>query len=711
MNFERAISLVIILLFSGSAVRGQQVFDRKVTSTGNIGISITNVGTIGKPDVGSNPGGDPSMEYPLNSGQEHLFEAGLWIGAYTSGAQLRVSTAAVTNSSGYSTGKAGFEFTNDGTPVEERSSLLDSPLFSPLAVSHQDLIAYFSDKRVSIETEKGSVPIRNHDHPLFADARLESYNWNFSFTESFSILHYTITNNSDQEWDSVYVGMYADLVDRNVNSSIETGSNFYNKNGIGYLDSLYTTYVFDAGSTDNPSLNTYGAISIIGAEYNDNFYHPSNKKYLESKGLKAPYVGPSYWLFSSGAGDFRAPADDQDRYNRMSQKFPVDAYREKLRTDGTTSSGNYISFISIGPFSKIAPGQSFDVYFAFTGALKPDEYQGLGTIGGKTKKEIDNDRTRVNLLKNLSWVYRTFYGEDKNGNGVLDPGEDINKNGKLDRYLIPEPPRSPKIHVEVGAGKVSIYWDKRSESSIDPVSGEKDFEGYRVYRSNLGDDINGKITARAQVIAEYDSVGNSVGYNTGFNDIALAKPVTFDGDTTKYWYKYDVDDLLSGWQYQFSVTAFDGGNSTYKVQSLESSPNANAVRVFPGTTAASGTGNSESAKVGVYPNPYRVNAAWDGNNSLTRKIVFYNLPDKAEIRVYTLAGEIVADLKHDAATYKGDIRWFNDFSSDNRVMSGGEHAWDLLSESRQNLSTGLYLYTVKDLETGKVQRGKLAIIK
>jgi hypothetical protein len=711
MNFERAISLVIILLFSCSAVRGQQVFDRKVTSTGNIGISITNVGTIGKPDVGSNPGGDPSMEYPLNSGQEHLFEAGLWIGAYTSGSQLRVSTAAVTNSSGYSTGKAGFEFTNDGTPVEERSSLLDSPLFSPLAVSHQDLIAYFSDKRVSIETEKGSVPIRNHDNPLFADVRLESYNWNFSFTESFSILHYTITNNSDQEWDSVYVGMYADLVDRNVNSSIETGSNFYNKNGVGYLDSLYTTYVFDAGSTDNPSLNTYGAISIIGAKYDNNFYHLSNKKYLESKGLKAPSVGPSYWLFSSGAGDFRAPADDQDRYNRMSHPFPIDAYREKLRTDGTTSSGNYISFMSIGPFSKIAPGQSFDVYFAFTGALKPDEYQGLGTIGGKTKKEIDNDRTRVNLLKNLSWVYRTFYGEDKNGNGVLDPGEDINKNGKLDRYLIPEPPRSPKIHVEVGAGNASIYWDKRSESSIDPVSGEKDFEGYRVYRSNLGDDINGKITSRAQVIAEYDSVGNSIGYNTGFNDIALAKPVTFEGDTTKYWYKYDVDDLLSGWQYQFSVTAFDGGNSTYKVQSLESSPNVNAVRVIPGTTAASGTGNSESAKVGVYPNPYRVNAAWDGNNTLTRKIIFYNLPAKAEIRVYTLAGEIVADLKHDSATYKGDIRWFNDFSSDNRVMSGGEHAWDLLSESRQNLSTGLYLYTVKDLETGKVQRGKLAIIK
>ncbi len=708
MSGKRVFATIVIIVIYSSTAFGQQVFDRKYTNTGNLGLSVTNVGTLGKPDVANNPGGDPSMEYPLNSGQEHLFEAGIWIGAYSGGSQLLVSTAAVTNSSGYATGKPGYEFTNDGTLVQERSSLQNSPLYSPLAISHQDYIANFSDKRVSIETDKGSIPIRNHDQPLFVDVKLESYNWNFSFTESFSILHYTFTNRSDKDWDSVYVGMYGDLVNRNVNSTVETGSDFYNKNGIGYLDSLYTTYVFDAGSSDNPSLNTYGGISIIGADYENNFFHPSNAEYLKAHGLRPPKVGPSYWLFSSGAGDFRAPQDDQDRYNRMSQPFPIDAYREKLRTDGASSSGNYISLISIGPFPKVAPGESFDVYFAFTGALKPDEYQGLGMINGKTKKETDNTATRVNLVNNLGWAYRTFYGEDKNGNGVLDPGEDINNNGVLDRYLIPEPPNSPKLHVEMSSGKVSLYWDKTAENSVDPVSGEKDFEGYRIYKSNLGDDIKGQITTKAQVIAEFDSVGNDVGYNTGFEEVALAQPVTFQGDTTKYWYRYDVQNLLSGWQYQFAVTAFDHGSTKYKVESLESSRNADAVRVFPGTTTNT---NFKENKVGVYPNPYRVNAAWDGNNALTRKVIFYNLPAHAEIRVYTLAGEIVADLKHDSQTYKGDIRWFNDFSADNRVMSGGEHAWDLLTESRQNLTTGLYLYTVKDLDTGRIQRGKLAIIK
>ncbi len=708
-GFWAAVMGVVIL---AGPVLGQQVFDRKTTSVGNIGLSITNVGTIGKPDVRNNPGGEPSMEYPLNSGQEHLFEAGLWIGAYSGGSQLLVSTAAVTNSAGYATGKAGFEFTNDGTPIEERSSLTDSPLFSPLAVSHQDLIAYFSDKRVSVQTQTGSIPISNHDHPLYADVELDSYNWNFSFTEPFSILRYRITNHSEAEWDSVYVGMYADLVDRNVNSAVETGSAFFNKNGVGYLDSLRTIYVFDAGSTDDPSLNTYGGISLIGSEYQNQYYYPTNSDFLKSKGMRAPRIGPSYWLFSSGSGDFRAPIDDQDRYSRMASVFPIDSYREKLRTDGTTANGNYISMISIGPFSRIAPGESFDVYFAFVGALKPPKYQGFNIINGQTSKEIDNEETRTNLVANINWAFRTFYGEDKNHNGQLDPGEDINNNGKLDRYLIPEPPRSPKIHVVAGNGEATIYWDRRAEASIDPVSGKKDFEGYRIYRSNLGDDIKGTISTNAQLVAQYDSAGNDIGFNNGFSDVRLNNPVVFQGDTTHYWYKYEMKDLLSGWQYQFSVTAFDngGGDSTVSVGSLESSRNANAVRVFPGTAVNTQFGSSDH-KVGVYPNPYRVNAAWDGGNELTRKIIFYNLPAHAQIRVYTLAGEIVAELNHDASTYNGDIRWFNDFSADNRVVSGGEHAWDLLSESRQNLSTGLYLYTVKDLDTGKVQRGKLAVIK
>ena len=44
-------------------------------------------------------------------------------------------------------------------------------------------------------------------------------------------------------------------------------------------------------------------------------------------------------------------------------------------------------------------------------------------------------------------------------------------------------------------------------------------------------------------------------------------------------------------------------------------------------------------------------------------------------------------------------------------MSGGEHAWDLLSDHQQAIATGLYLYTVEDKSTGNIKIGKFLIIK
>ena len=60
---------------------GAQPFERVATDVGNTGLALTNAGTLGRPGVNNDPSGLPSFEYPLNSGIEHLFEAGLWVGA------------------------------------------------------------------------------------------------------------------------------------------------------------------------------------------------------------------------------------------------------------------------------------------------------------------------------------------------------------------------------------------------------------------------------------------------------------------------------------------------------------------------------------------------------------------------------------------------------------------------------------------------------
>lgn len=689
-------------------------FERLETDAGIFGLSISNYGIIGKPDVRNNPEGGSSMRYPVSTGTEHLFEAGIWIGANYNNAGIRVSTASVTTSGGYSRGAAGFEFTAD-LPLLQRSSNPNDEFYSPFSVGEQDIIAEFSDNRRDIN----GTPINGHDTPLYADVHLESYNWGFSFTENFSILRYDITNNSglyaaEAAWDSVFVGMYADLVVRNVNSATETGGDFFNKNGIGFLDSTqtsdgqdyYTAYVFDAGSSDNPSVNTYAGLSIIGAEYRGEFFHPSNAEYLESKGYRAPFVDPAYWLFSSGTGLYVRPTTDQLRYEKMATKFPFDEVRdgrterEYLRTDGQTSGGNYISMLSIGPFPRVEPGETISVYYVFSASMKPDEFQGLAD------KRTDTQESRALLEQTIRSANKVFQGEDANNNGVLDAGEDTDGDGELTRYLFPTPPDSPKMKAVLESGKVTLYWDKTAEESVDRVSGEQDFEGYRVYRSELGSDLNPQV----RMIREFDLSGNEVGFNTGFNEIELDEPVEIDGDT--YYYAYEINDLLSGWQYQLSVTSFDRGSETFGIDILETSPNVNAVRVFPGTPANENFGSdAKEYQVGVYPNPYRVNAAWDGNVANERKLYFYNLPERAEVRIYTVAGEIVAEFEHDASTYNGDIAWYNSYSDDPRILPGGEHAWDIESDANQILTTGLYLYSVKDLASSKVQTGKIVIIK
>lgn len=698
---------VAFTLFATPA-NAQAPFERIETDAGILGLSITNFGTIGKPDVRNNTEGGSSMRYPIDTGTEHLFEAGIWIGAQYNNAALRVSTASVTTSGGYARGAAGFEFTADA-PINRRSTNPNDEFFSPFSIGEQDIIAEFSDKRRDIN----GTPINSHDTPLYADVRMESYNWGFPFTENFSIIRYDITNNSglyssEATWDSVFIGMYADLVVRNVNTATETGGDFFNKNGLGFIDSLYTAYAFDAGSPDNPSVNTYGAVSIIGTEYRGEFFHPANSERLEELGYNTPFVDPSYWLFSTGTGLYVRPSTDQLRYERMSTKFPMDSViagetvREQLRNDGQTSNGNYITMLSIGPIPRVEPGETFSVYYAFSAALKPDEFQ------GPTGKKIDTEESRVELSRTIDSINRVFQGEDRNNNGILDIGEDTDENGVLTRYLFPTPPDNPNIRVELDAGKVTIFWDDKAESSIDRVSGEQDFEGYRVYRSELGDDLN----PRARLIREFDAPGNDVAFNTGFDEIRLDQPMTFVGDTNTYYYSYEISDLLSGWQYQLSVTAFDRGSDIFEIEGLETSPNINAVRVFPGTPVNENfTSSAEEFQVGVYPNPYRVNAAWDGTLESERKIYFYNLPARAEVRVYTIAGDIVGEFTHDSNTYSGDIGWFSNFSDDPRVLPGGEHAWDLQSNANQILTSGLYLYSVKDLTSGEVQTGKIVIIK
>ncbi len=675
------------------------------TTVGNIGITVTNYGVIGDGFVEQAPIDQPSTEFPKGSGIEHIFDGGLWVGAETPRG-IRVTTGAFNSSRIGSAGSNNFEFTNTDRLTDlvlERSSFADNRFYSPEAISHQDFVVEFSDTNIFVPGSP--IPIPNHS-PLGIAVHLETYAWNFPFADAFVIFNYSITNvgynqNSDT-LKNVYVGLWADMVVRNTNLlPPRVGGPFYADVGVGFVDHPDTgqlVYAYEPDDGGNyTSTNSYVSLNFLGAEA-----QPGDLNYQ-------PEITYNWWLFSGGNADWeQAPIDEASRYQRMQEAISPTDFID-LRN---SLPGNHMSLISTGPFERIDPGQTVNVVFAIVCAPK----------AGNRPSRLDDGLSRQKLYENVSWAQRAYYGEDSNRNGVLDflgtdSTEDVIPNGVLDRYILPTPPAAPRFKAIPGDRKVTLMWDQTAEESIDLISKQKDFEGYRIYRSFVGGDLSERgIFEDMQLVREFDAI-DDLFYDTGLEEITMPSPVreiTTDPvtglkDTIDYTYKLEINNLHNGWQYAFSVSAFDSGDVELNLISLESSRLQNVAVVSPGTPARSA---QSDLKIGVYPNPYRVGALWDGGFERQRKLHFYNLPAKCEVRIYTLAGDLVDSFIHEGETYQGEgIEWFQKFSEGNTVFPGGEHAWDLVTSQDQAIASGLYLFTVKDLETSEVHKGKFVIIK
>lgn len=719
----KQLSLLFALL---PALLSAQSFEEKVTTASNMRLSVTNVGTFGNAFRGYRDGsGTPSCEYPAGSGIEHLFEGGIWIGGLENGANTRVSTSAYDQPQGYAPGRGGFEFTAEtGATLAERSSLYDSKYFNTDAVSHQDYVATFSDKNLIIPGT--SIPISGHTNPMNITVRLETYNWNYTFSDFFVIVNLVITNEGSNYYDDLHIGLWDNTVVRNINVTPAGagGSTFYSQGGNGYLDSLQLAYCFDA--TGDPGFTeSYIAQKFLGAEDKYGFHHPLVDTVFNSVTGQLEletdfYSNYNAWIFNSSANPiFSFPTSDVQRYQKLTTGLNRNpcwddptgaACQGGIATDiqaQLNASGNRSDLVSVGPFKRFEPGDEIRISFAYIIAKKYEDGQ---------PNSANTAAQRTNLLNNANWAQTAFNGEDQNFNGRLDAGEDKDGNGEITRFILPSPPDIPRTKVVAGNGRMDIYWADNSRYSVDPITQTQDFEGYRIYLSKLGFDVTGvPDLARDFVkIAEYDEPFNGLFFDTGFDSIRLDVPQTFPGDTTEYLYKYSIEGIQNGWQYAVAVTSFDRGNPESNLESLESSYLANDYRVFSGTRANADLKANEPF---VYPNPYYYGASWEGQSNFqeeSRKLIFANLPARCVIRIFSPAGDFIDEIRHDENYNGSDIRWYRSFGSENpeeNVFSGGEHAWDLLSADFQILARGLYLFSVEDLDTGENYTGKFVIIK
>jgi len=331
-------------------------------------------------------------------------------------------------------------------------------------------------------------------------------------------------------------------------------------------------------------------------------------------------------------------------------------------------------------------------------------------------------------------------------NGLLDLGDGIPD------FTGPPPPPIPALEhpypntqnigglgYEVRENEIVIRWSTSPSEDPDyqdPFSRVQDFEGYRIYVGNAN------FEGQFSLVADYDRVdyaymsetdslvsfpdprppGTGEGFappdttieeivyhrfpygnNTGFSSIQV------DDSTYEYVF-HNTSPLFPRW---YSVVAYDFGDARTATEPLATAQTANSVYIAP-----SGDPN---LPVRAVPNPYRAyedyrrsyanGLRWENQDDGTpdffpqtdRRLEFVNLPRQCLIRVFTLAGDLVAIVPHNI---EGDRNtgWVSEYSE----------SWDLNNRNRQQIVAGIYLFSVEDKtpgHDGDVETGKFVVIR
>ena len=185
-------------------------------------------------------------------------------------------------------------------------------------------------------------------------------------------------------------------------------------------------------------------------------------------------------------------------------------------------------------------------------------------------------------------------------------------------YRFAQPPTKPTVTAVADSGKVTLYWDTKSEESVDPLTGLMDFQGYKVYRSRdytFSDvytitDANGN-PFLGKGIAQWDLVDTLSGFH----------PVDYPGRAVKFYlgnnsglaHQFVDSDITNGVTYYYAVVAYDSGTDeippTENKAIIRKDPitsvltfETNTVQVIPGGVSA----GLDTATAGIGGKPLQV---------------------------------------------------------------------------------------------------------
>lgn len=201
-------------------------------------------------------------------------------------------------------------------------------------------------------------------------------------------------------------------------------------------------------------------------------------------------------------------------------------------------------------------------------------------------------------------------------------------------YQFAVPPEAPTVRAEAGDGYVRLSWDDIAERSLDPVSNEFDFEGYKIYRSTDPDfrDVRVLTTGRGnpstlngKPIAQFDLADGIVRYS----DVTVDGVAYYLGNDTGITHTWTDSTVTNGQEYYYAVCAYDYGSPERVGDQFRFFPSENAIAVS--RTPRGGTILPRNV-VRVRPNPrvpgYEQAAAGavqkiagDGTGTVTTRVI------------------------------------------------------------------------------------------
>jgi len=223
-------------------------------------------------------------------------------------------------------------------------------------------------------------------------------------------------------------------------------------------------------------------------------------------------------------------------------------------------------------------------------------------------------------------------------------------------YKITRAPQPPS-YFEVASGGTSIrlIWDYTASDAI---------EGFEIYR------------AQGDYYEPHTLIHTAPASAREFEDITPIRGLDY------YYYIVAVS----------SSPASGGSTPAVKLRS-----NRYYTQTYDPANLKRPPGNLDT--VVIVPNPYNIEAnsddraGFDQNQVRFRgnQIQFINMPGKARIQIFTEIGQHIRTINHTDGT--------------------GSVAWNLLTESRQLVVSGIYLAVIQDTETGESTTKKIVIIR